>query len=82
MASNSKYIAIGMILLGIGLSTYVGTHTALGAKVYDIGIVMVENLEVKSEPGKHGFLQKRLPKGTQVKIIKRHRQWLQILHGG
>ena len=82
MAYNSKYIAIGMILLGIGLSNYVGTHTASGAKVYDIGIVLVDNLEVKSEPGKHGFLQKRLAKGTRVKIIKRHRQWLQILHDG
>jgi septal ring factor EnvC (AmiA/AmiB activator) len=82
MASYSKYIAIAMMLLGFGLSTYVGTHTALGAKVYDTGIVLVDNLEVKSEPGKHGFLQKRLAKGTRVKIIKRHRQWLQILHGG
>jgi septal ring factor EnvC (AmiA/AmiB activator) len=82
MDSYSKYIAIGMILLGIGLSTYVGIHTASGAKVYDIGIVLVDNLEVKSEPGKHGFLQKRLAKGTRVKIIKRHRRWLQILHGG
>ena len=81
MASHSKYIAISMILLGFGLSTYVGTHSALGAKVYDTGIVLVDNLEVKSEPGKHGFLQKRLAKGTRVKIIKRHRQWLQILHG-
>ena len=71
-----------MILLGFGLSTSVGTQTASGAKVYDIGIVLVDNLEVKSEPGKHGFLQKRLAKGTRVKIIKRHRQWLQILHGG
>ena len=82
MASYSKYIAIGMILLGIGLSTYVDTHKASGAKVYDIGIVLADNLEVKSEPGKHGFLQKRLAKGTRIKIIKRHRQWLQILHGG
>jgi septal ring factor EnvC (AmiA/AmiB activator) len=82
MVRHSKYIAIGIMLLGIGLSTYVGTHTASGAKLYDIGIVLVDNLEVKSEPGKHGFLQKRLAKGTRVKIIKRHRQWLQILHGG
>lgn len=81
-ARNSKYIAVAMILLGIGLSTYVCTDPALGAKVYDTAIVMVDNLEVTSEPGEHGFLQKRLPKGTQVKIIKRHRQWLQILHGG
>jgi len=82
MVCKTKYIAIGMILLGIGLSNYVNTHTASAAKVYDIGIVLADNLEVKSEPGQHGFLQKRLAKGTRIKIIKRHRQWLQILHGG
>ena len=82
MVNTSKYIAIGMMLLAIGLPTYVGNQAAWGAKTYDIGIVLVDNLEVKSEPGKHGFLQKRLAQGARVKIIKRHGQWLQILHGG
>ena len=57
-------------------------NAALGARVQETGIILVEDLDVQSEPGQHGFLQKRLKKGTRVKIIKRFQGWLQILHAG
>jgi septal ring factor EnvC (AmiA/AmiB activator) len=43
---------------------------------------MVDNLAVQNEPEKHGFLQKKLEKGTRVIIIKHWQGWLQIFHGG
>lgn len=73
---------IALMLIAIGISPYWFRQTALGAKVRETGIILVDDLNVQSEPGKHGFLQKRLKKGTRVKIIRHHHRWLQILHGG
>ena len=71
-----------MTIIAISFHPYGLNHPALGAKVQEIGIIMVATLNVQSEPGKHGFLQKRLKKGTRVKIIRHRPGWLQILHGG
>lgn len=73
---------IVLILIAVGLGPYWFRQAALGAKVRETGIILVDDLNVQSEPGKHGFLQKRLKKGTRVKIIRHHHRWLQILHGG
>jgi septal ring factor EnvC (AmiA/AmiB activator) len=82
MKKNLHRTLIALVLIAIGISPYWFRHAALGAKVRETGIILVDNLNVQSEPGKHGFLQKRLKKGTRVKIIRRHQGWLQILHGG
>lgn len=80
---NKLYRAfIALILIAIGFIPYWFRQAALGAKVREIGIIMVDDLNVQSEPGKYGFLQKRLKSGTRVKIIRHHQGWLQILHGG
>ena len=73
---------IAMISIAIALSPCWYRSSALGANVRETGIILVDDLDVQTEPGKHGFLQKRLKKGTRVKIIRHHYGWLQILHGG
>jgi septal ring factor EnvC (AmiA/AmiB activator) len=73
--------AAGILLAVIALFIFDGRQ-ASGSNLREIGIVMVKDLNVKSEPSEHGFLQKRLKKGTRIKIIKHHRGWLQIIHGG
>ena len=77
---NSLVTAIIVIAVSFNLSWF--GNVALAVKVQETGIILVENLDVQSEPGKHGFLQKRLKKGTRVKIIKHFQGWLQILHAG
>jgi len=81
-ARSSTHPAITIILFTAALFHILGGRPVLGSNLREIGIVMVENLNVKSEPSDHGFLQKRLKKGTQFRIIKHHQGWLQILHGG
>lgn len=75
--SFPKYLFLitGLFLLAGAVSTY-------GSNTHRIGIVTVEEISVQSEPGRHGQLQKKLKRGTNVKIIKRRAEWLQIIHNG
>jgi septal ring factor EnvC (AmiA/AmiB activator) len=82
MKQNLNITSIVLILLAIGIGPYLHPDAVWGARVRETGIILTDNLEVQSEPGKHGFLQKRLEKGTRVKIIRHYPGWLQILHGG
>jgi len=71
-----------VIIIGAGIPLYLGDGNLLASKFGEIGIVMVDNLNVRAETGEGGLLQKRLKKGTQVQIIKHQQGWLQILHEG
>ncbi len=82
MAIKFKSFAILMILMGAGIPLYISGGKLLASNFGEIGIVMTDNLNVRAETGEHGVLQKRLKKGTQVRIIKHEQGWLQILHDG
>ena len=82
MKTHLYNVITALIVIAVCLHPSWPDNAALGARVQKIGIILVENLDVQSEPGQHGFLQKRLKKGTRVKIIKHFQGWLQILHGG
>jgi septal ring factor EnvC (AmiA/AmiB activator) len=82
MKPHLNRVVTAILFIAISFTPYWFRHPALGAKARKIGIVLVESLDVQSEPGKHGFLQKRLRKDDRVEIIKHHHGWLQILHGG
>ena len=79
---HHKRAGIAIFFIAISFISLCHDHPAWGAPNREIGIIIAERVDVQSEPGKHGFLQKRLKKGTRVKIIKRLQGWLQILHGG
>ena len=80
--NHHRRIGIVILIVAISFMSLRYDHPAWGDKTREIGIIIAERVDVQSEPGKHGFLQKRLKKGTRVKIIKHLRGWLQILHGG
>ena len=80
--NHHRCIEIVILLIAISLMPMHDDHPAWGDKIRETGIIIAERVDVQSEPGKHGFLQKRLKKGTRVKIIKHWQGWLQILHGG
>jgi len=82
MRKNLHSVFFAMVFFAVSFHTYGLNHPAAGANVQEIGIVTVDTLNVQSEPGKHGFLQKRLKKGSRVKIIRHRQGWLQILHEG
>ncbi len=80
--NHHKRTGIALFLIAISFISLRYDHPVWGAPKREIGIIIAERVDVQSEPGKHGFLQKRLKKGTRVKIIQRLQGWLQILHGG
>ena len=82
MRRHLNRFAMVIMLFSSYFTPYAGIQIALAAKAYEIGIVIVDDLKVHSEPGRHGFLQKQLKRGTQVKIINRLHGWIQIFHGG
>ena len=82
MRKNLHSVFIAITIIAISFHPSGLSQPALGAKTQENGIILVDALNVQSEPGKHGFLQKRLKKGTRVKIIRHRQGWLQILHGG
>jgi septal ring factor EnvC (AmiA/AmiB activator) len=69
-------------LLLIGLSLLIGTAEINGATSHRDGLVTAVEISVQTEPGGHGRLQKKLKRGTRVKIVKRYTDWLQIIHDG
>lgn len=77
-----KRVAMAILLVAISFVPIRYDHPAWGTNTREVGIIVSERVDVQSEPGKHGFLQKRLRKGTRVKIIQHLQGWLQILHGG
>jgi hypothetical protein len=82
MKSSLTNLVTAIIVIAVSFNLYWFGNAALAVKVRETGIILVENLDVQSEPGKRGFLQKRLKKGTRIKIIKHFEGWLQILHAG
>ena len=79
---HHKRAGIAIWFIAISFISLSHDHPAWGDKNREIGIIIAERVDVQSEPGKHGFLQKRLKKGARVEIIKHLQGWLQILHGG
>ena len=59
-----------------------GAEDAFAADGRDVAIVTADEIRVQSEPGRHGFLQKTLKRGSTLKIITRRPGWIQILHDG
>jgi septal ring factor EnvC (AmiA/AmiB activator) len=65
------YIALGIIAL---LQFY--DFAVAGSK--EIGVVTVDQLNVRAQPGVENPSLMLLPKGTQVQIVERHQAWLKI----
>ncbi len=82
MRKNLPSVFFAMAFFAVSFHPHGLSHPVAGAKVHEIGIVTADTLNVQSEPGKHGFLQKRLKKGNRLKIIRHQQGWLQILHEG
>ena len=80
--NHHRRTGIAILFIAISLMLLCRNQPAWGDENREIGIITAERVEVQSEPGKHGFLQKRLKKGTRIKIIKHLQGWLQILHAG
>jgi septal ring factor EnvC (AmiA/AmiB activator) len=70
------------LLLTAGLFLLAGAASTDGSNTHRVGIVTAQEILVHAEPGRHGQLQKKLKRGTRVEIIKRHTDWLQIIHNG
>lgn len=72
-----------LILLVIACIILIG-HPAeiFGSQSNEIGIVTVNKLNMRSEPGKRFAPSKLLKKGTKVKILERLNGWLKIEHQG
>ena len=70
------------LLLATGLFLLAGAADTSASDTHRVGVVAVEEISVQSEPGRHGQLQKKLKRGTSIKIIKRQAEWLQIFHNG
>ncbi len=68
--------------LMVGLLTCVWIQTAGAESGRTVAVVTADEVQVQSEPGRHGFLQKTLKRGSTLKIIKRRPGWIQILHDG
>ena len=73
---------ISAILLMAGAILASGDGDAGAANGRDVAVVTADEVQVQSEPGRHGSLQKTLKRGTTLKIIKRRPGWIQILHDG
>ena len=73
---------ITAILLMAGAVLMSGAGDAGAANGRDVAIVTADEVQVQTEPGRHGFLQKTLKRGETLKIIKRRPGWVQILHDG
>ena len=73
---NRKYWVVAALLL------IFGAPDAWGLDGHQIGIVTANEITVRSEPSKNGFLQKILKNGTEIEIINRRQGWMQILHDG
>ena len=70
------------VALFSGLFLLAGASSTFGSSTHQIGVVTAEEVLVQSEPDRHGHLQKKLKRGTKVKIIKQRTKWLQIIHKG
>ncbi len=72
-----------LILLAIACIILIG-HPAeiFGSQSNEIGIVTVNKLNMRSEPGKRFAPLQLLKKGTKVKILERLNGWLKIEHQG
>jgi len=69
------YAAVGVIIILQFLDVCV-------AQSDEIGIVIVNNLNVRSQPGIESRSLGLISKGTKVRILDRHNKWLKILHEG
>jgi septal ring factor EnvC (AmiA/AmiB activator) len=81
MLTSKTTIAVSILLM-TGLLLIISSGTAGASDGHSIGIVTDDEVSVQTEPGKHGFLQKTLPRGAKIKIIRRRQGWIQILHDG
>jgi septal ring factor EnvC (AmiA/AmiB activator) len=69
------YTILGIIIAGQSC------HFA-GAEPNDIGIVMVDQLNVRAERGVESPSLMLIPKGTKVSILEHHKGWLKIVYEG
>ncbi len=82
MLSFSQTILKSIIFLFAGTILVLHPSLLFGFQSEEIGIVMVKNLNLRSEPEKNSPPLKMLKKGTKVKILKHCSGWLYILHEG
>ena len=75
-------IARIVCLILIGLLLTAKTDVAIARDGRSAGIVTADEINVQSEPGRHGFTQKTLRRGSRFKIIRHTKGWIQILHNG
>ena len=73
--NHHKRTGIAIFFIAISFVSLRYDHPVWGAPNREVGIIIAERVDVQSEPGKHGFLQKRLKKGTRVKVIQRLQGW-------
>ena len=82
MADQIKNTILTVAILIAGAFLLIGKGDAGAADGRDVAIVTADEVQVQSEPGRHGFLQKTLKRGEALKIIKRRPGWIQVLHDG
>jgi septal ring factor EnvC (AmiA/AmiB activator) len=82
MTYQLKNMFLTTVLLLTGLLAFIGPQTTGAESGRPVAIVTADEVRVQSEPGRHGFLQKTLKRGSTIKIIKRRPGWIQILHDG
>jgi len=58
------------------------SNIVLGTQEQEIGVVVTEKLNIRSEPGTDKPPEKTVKKGTKVIILKHGDKWLKVLHEG
>ena len=78
MFNHSEYPSHILLFLMTALLLICGAIDARGGDHSPIGIVTVDEVAVRSNPGSRGLLQKTLKRGTEFKIIAHRGGWLKI----
>jgi murein hydrolase activator len=64
--------------IAIGIIAVLPSYGFAAGGSYEIGVVAVDQLNVRSQPGVKNPSLMLIPKGTKVQIVERHKAWLKI----
>ena len=80
MLSFSKTVLKTIAYAAVGVIIILQSPDVCGAQSNEIGIVTVDRLNVRSQPGVESPSLVLISKGTKVKILEHHNKWLKILY--
>lgn len=78
MLSFSEAIFKTILIIAAGIILSFQFFMVCGAQSHDVGIVMVDKLNLRRKPGVKKPPLISIPKDTRVRILEHHRKWLKI----